>query len=305
MVPRRTFLATAAGAAVRSAAAAVPVAIIDTHTHFYDPARPQGVPWPPKDEKVLYRTVLPQEFRRMAKPLGVAGTIVVEASPWLEDNQYILDLAAKNPIIVGFVGNLEPGKPDFQKHLSRFQKNPLFRGIRLGSLWQRNLAGDLSATPFISDVKALAKAGLGIDAVGGPSLLTALVLLTDQAPGLRVVIDHLPFDPPESETERAEYQNALRELGKRPQVFAKVSNVLRASGDRVSALDELWEVFGPDRLIYGSNWPVSDRIAPYEAVLNVVRKYFATKGQDATEKYFRKNSQAAYRWPSSAAAAPA
>ncbi len=100
------------------------------------------------------------------------------------------------------------------------------------------------------------------------------------------------------------YQTALRELGKRPQVYAKVSNVPRRSGDRVPeevsfyrpSLDELWDIFGPDRVIYGSNWPVSARIAPYQVAFNIVREYFTAKGPEAVEKYFWKNSQAAYRW---------
>ena len=65
--------------------------IIDTHVHFYDPTRPQGIPWPGKNNKQLYRPVLPDEFKRLSKPFGVAGTIVVEASPWIEDNQWWLD----------------------------------------------------------------------------------------------------------------------------------------------------------------------------------------------------------------------
>ena len=57
--------------------------IIDTHTHFYDPTRPQGVPWPSKTDAALYRPVYPEEFKAIARPLGVTGTVVVEASPWL------------------------------------------------------------------------------------------------------------------------------------------------------------------------------------------------------------------------------
>src|SRR5947209_6291608 len=75
--------------------------IIDTHTHFYDPMRPQGVPWPPKEDKLLYRRVLPEHFQNLTKSQHVTGTVVVEASAWVEDNDWILDLAAKNPIIVG------------------------------------------------------------------------------------------------------------------------------------------------------------------------------------------------------------
>src|SRR3954469_15875 len=67
--------------------------IIDTHTHFYDPTRPQGVPWPDKNDKILYRRVRPEDYRALPKPVPVQGTVVVEASAWLEDNQWILDLA--------------------------------------------------------------------------------------------------------------------------------------------------------------------------------------------------------------------
>ena len=61
--------------------------IIDTHIHLYDPTRPQGVPWPPKTEALLYRPVLPGAYAEMVRPLGVTGAVVVEASGWLEDNQ--------------------------------------------------------------------------------------------------------------------------------------------------------------------------------------------------------------------------
>ena len=55
-------------------------------------------------------------------------------------------------------------------------------------------------------------------------------------------------------------------------------------------------MFGADRLIYGSNWPVSDRVAPYDQVFRIVHEYFTAKGKEAAEKYFWRNSQAAYRW---------
>lgn len=292
----------AAAAQLQSTAISGP--IIDTHAHFYDPARAGGVPWPEKNDKTLYRTVLPDEFVRLTKPLGITGVIEVEASPLVEDNEWVLDLAPNNPILIGTVGDLEPGKPDFRRNLIRFHKNPLFLGIRFGYLWGRSLATEFPKPQFIADLRFLAETGLELDVVGGPSLLAEVVRITDHVPALRIVIDHLPFDSPADSADRAEYVQALHELGKRRQVYAKVSNVLRRSQDRVPAnldfyrpsLDELWDVFGQDRLIYGSNWPVSDLVAPYDAVFRIVYEYFAAKGRDAFEKYFWKNSQAAYRW---------
>ena len=302
---RRNFLTIAGvSAAPRARAAIEPSTIIDTHAHFYDPSRPGGVPWPPKEDSTLYRTVLPADFRRIAAPLGVKGVIKVEASPLLEDNQWVLDLAAKEPVIVGVVGNVEPGKPDFGRHLERFRRDKKFLGIRCGNLWGRNFAADSAKPEFKSDLKLLADAGLEMDAVGGPAMVPNLVRVTDRVPALRIVIDHMPFAVPQDQSVRAAYQEALREIGTRKQVYCKVSSVLRRSDGRVPqdmdyyrpALDELWAVFGDSRLIYGSNWPVSERIAPYSAVFKVVQDYFTAKGQQAADKYFWQNAKTAYRW---------
>ena len=280
--------------------------IIDTHIHLFDPRRPQGVPWPDKDDKILYRPALPDRYRRVTQGLGIVGAIEIECSPWLEDNQWVLDIAAKDSIIVGTVGDLEPGKPDFRKHLERFHRNPLFRGIRYGNLWGRNLAEDTLRGEFISDLKALADADLGMDSANlDPALISTLVRLTDKVPNLRVVLDHLPHvDAPADPMARQQLQADLRELAGRPQVYIKLSEVLRRVGGQVhydldfyrSRLDELWGIFGEDRLMYGSDWPNSDPWGTYPQVLNVVHEYVTGKGVAAAEKFFWKNSIRAYHW---------
>ena len=192
-VNRRTFLGVAAGFNFSDTGAqATSIPIIDTHIHLFDPTRPQGVPWPNKNNAVLCQPALPDRYRKIAAPLGITGAIEVECSTWLEDNQWVLDIAAKDTIIVGTVGNLEPGAPDFRKHLERFHRNRLFRGIRYGNLWGRNLGAELSKEEFISGLKALAEAGLELDTANpNPALIAAVVRLTDQVPNLRVVMDHL------------------------------------------------------------------------------------------------------------------
>jgi predicted TIM-barrel fold metal-dependent hydrolase len=304
-ITRRTFFSSTAIrsvlASVEANEAARPSRIIDTHVHFYDPNRPQGVPWPRKTETLLYRRTLPEDLLKAVQGLGVTGTVAVEASPWLEDNQWLLDLAKDSPLIVGVVGHLEPGGAMFQGHLQRFTKNREFRGIRVDS---KTIATGLSQAAFIQDMRRLADADLELDAIGEHRLLSDLVTLSDKVPQLRIVINHLPFDLPDDLPARNTARNALRELGRRPQVYAKVSGVLRRINGRVplevryykQPLDELWEIFGSDRLVYGSNWPVSNLLVPYGAVLQVVREYFAPKETEATEEYFWKNSLKAYKW---------
>ncbi|HXA49700.1 MAG TPA: amidohydrolase family protein [Candidatus Acidoferrum sp.] len=299
---RRTFLGSAVGAL---AMAQTPPPIIDCHIHLFDPTRPQGVPWPPAGSEICKPT-LPDRFRRMAAPLGVHGAIEIECSPWLEDNQWVLDVAEKDRIIVGTVGNLEPGTPDFARQLERFHRNPLFRGIRYGNLWGRSLAEDLAKPEFVAGLKLVADAGLVLDTANpDPALIATVVRVTDGVPALRVVIDHLPqCNPPSEGAARKQYDRDLRELAARPQVYVKISQVLRRVDGRVPRdlafyrprLDELWDLFGEDRLLYGSDWPNSDPFAPYDVVLALVREYFAGKGSAAAAKYFAANSQAAYRW---------
>ncbi len=282
------------------------VPIIDTHIHLFDPRRPQGVPWPEKSDTILYRPALPDRYRAVTKGMGVVGAIEVEASPWLEDNQWVLDIAAKDTIIVGTVGDLEPGKPEFRRHLERFHRNPLFRGIRYGNSWGRSLSEDLSKPNFVSDLQALADADLALDTANqDPALIAAALGVTDKVPKLRVVIDHLPqLEPPEEPAARKQLRANLRELAARPHVYVKISEVFRRVDGQVhydvefyrSRLDELWSIFGEDRLMYGSDWPNSDHLGSYDQVLHVVREYMSDKGLAAREKFFWRNSISAYHW---------
>lgn len=289
---RRAFLSIVAGATYpASPAARIP--IIDAHTHFYDPARPLGVPWPSKDNHVLYRTMLPSRFRKIVEPLGVCGTVVIEASPWPEDNRWLLDLAKNEPFIVGVVGNLEPGTPEFRGRLERLARNHLFRGIRTSSAL---ITRRLDEPRFLEDLRALASVDLELDVAGGPEMFPLLAVISDRVPDLRMVINHLPFDQPGTAV--------LRELHDRPRIYAKVSGLLRRWNGSVRTdaaffrpkLDELWEVFGTDRVVYGSNWPVSDQYGTYTEAFHIVAGYFAAKGPTAARKYFRDNSRAAYKW---------
>jgi predicted TIM-barrel fold metal-dependent hydrolase len=296
-ITRRKFLqqSFAAGAAGAAAPLRGGVPAIDTHTHFYDPTRPQGVPWPKPGETLLYKPYLPAQFRSLTAPFGVLGTVVVEASPWVEDNQWVLDLAKEHAAIVGFVGNLQLGQPEFAANLRRFARNPLFRGLRLG---EAAIAKGLGQPAFEKDLRRLADARLTLDVIGGPALPPNVARMARLAPPLRFVIDHLPFETWDGDPAAA--LAALAEVASLPNVYAKVSGVVRRGVEEAAlyrpGLDLLWELFGADRLVFGSNWPVSERFAPYATVHRVVAEYFAAKGRAASEKFFWRNSRAAYSW---------
>lgn len=278
--------------------------IIDTHTHFYDPGRKEGVPWPGKNDSFLYRPVYPAEYRTLTAGHGVTGTVVVEASPWLEDNQWVLDLAKDDPFLLGIVGNLVPGAPEFAGQLKRFAANRKFRGIRiLHSLFKTGLA----RAEFIDDLRRLADAALELDVNGGPEMLPDVAKLAEKAPSLRIVINHLANLAIDGKAPPADWTRDMKAAAQHPKVYAKISGLVEGAsqGGRKApaevafyrpALDVVFNAFGEDRVIYGSNWPVSARFAAYAAVQNIVHEYVKPRGAAASEKLFYRNAKDAYRW---------
>jgi L-fuconolactonase len=247
--------------------------------------------------------LLPPQLRSVAGPLGVRGAIAIESSERFDDNQWLLDLAATDPFVLGVVGNLHAGKPGFARRLADASRDARFLGIRVGTPW---CPLQLANKRQIADLEILAQANLTLDVVtvggGGVPLLADVLALTARIPALRIVIDHLPFGV--ASEQRADYAYALGELSGRSNVFAKISNVLPRSGPIPAdpaayrpMLDELLETFGPARVLYASNWPVSTRVAPYERALAIVRAYFTERGPQDAERFFTTNVRAAYRLP--------
>src|SRR5580765_360218 len=276
MVTRRTFLTGLAGigglgqVAPRPAGASpfqsgLPIPIIDTHIHLFDPTRPQGAPYsgPRPEPGVAPIAAYPERYRKLAVPLGV-------------------------------VGNLEPDKPEFPQYLERYHKDPLFRGIRYGNLWGRDITKQSTNPDFIGGLKLLAEADLVMDTANPRvPLLEAMIRISDAVPALRIVLDHLPsLDP--AEAERAAYERALKEIGTRPRIYVKLSEIIHRVDGRVSTdlgpyrerLDMLMGVFGQDRILFGSDWPNSDGVAPVDKVFAIVKEYFRAQPRAVAEKYF-------------------
>jgi L-fuconolactonase len=277
--------------------------IIDCHTHFYDPGRPQGVPWPDRSDAALYRPVYPRDYRAVAAPYGITGTVVVEASAWPEDNQWVLDLAVGEPVIKGLVGRLVPGEPSFAAGLARFGANPLFRGIRVSGAD----VSSLMKSTKLRDLEALAGRDLALDVNGDVASLTAVASVAHAVPRLRMVIDHVANVKIDGKAPPATWVNGMRAAAAQPNVFCKVSGLVEGSGRRNGnapsdvefyrpVLDTVWALFGEERLIFGSNWPVSEPFAPFGTVHHIVATYFASRGERASRRYFAENARTAYKW---------
>ena len=307
MLHRRTFIsqtgALAAGTLLaehglaehglaEEAPLAPPLRVLDTHTHFYDISRPQGVPWPGTSDKLLYRTVMPDEFKKLTAPYNVKGTVVIEARWPVEDNQWALDTLAPDDFIPGIIGRL-PLDEDFEKNAARFAEHKKFRGLRVRKDELKELAA----------FKWMQARGWTVDVLGGSDALADVLTLARRVPELTIVINHLPKDPlPDADAQKA-VEAALDGLAKLPNVNIKVSNVLRikrtdlnpCAADYRHLLDPIWERFGERRVIFGSNWPVSDKHnGPYGDLIQVMNQYTMPKGKESQDLYFWKNGVRAY-----------
>jgi L-fuconolactonase len=280
--------------------------VIDTHIHLFDPARPGGVPWPEPSNAALYTQALPPRYEKLAQPRGVVGAIAIECSPWMIDNLWLQDVVEKNPTMLGYIGDLDPADAAFAATLDWLHRSPLLLGIRYGNLWNRDLLASIQTPAFVAGLKLLAQAGLVLETANpNTALLGAALEVCDRVPDLRIVMDHLPHaDLPAAPSARAEYDKHLRELARNPNVFAKGSEIptkVKGSvaldpGIYKANLDALWDLFGEDRMLFGSDWPNSDSIATYDETFRLAQGYIATRTLAAQQKYFWKNSIAVYRW---------
>ncbi len=302
MHTRREFLAGLALAPALVAEATDQPQIIDTHTHFYDPTRPEGVPWPGKNDKLLYRKVLPDEFAKLVKPHGVTGTVVVEASPWPKDNDWLLDLAKREPIIKGIVGRLFPGKAEFANELNRLKKEPLFRGIRIGS---GELKTGMENEAYRKDIDRFAEAELTLDVNGGPEMLTDVARLAKDFPKLRIVVNHMANVAIDGKVPPEQWRKDIVACGKQTNVWCKMSALVEGCRMRDGkapkelafyrpTLEVLWDAFGVQRIVYGSNWPVSDAFATYATVFALADEFLTAKGMEARIRVFGTNAFGAY-----------
>jgi predicted TIM-barrel fold metal-dependent hydrolase len=279
-----------------------PIDVIDCHTHFYDPSRPQGVPWPSKSS-TLYRTVLPVHLKSLRKFHPVRGTVIVEASQWIEDNDWLLELAAADRFIVGIVGRLPLGSEDFKGHLKKYSKHTKYRGIRMSAA---NVTAVLESGD-VHDFESLSDHDCSLDINGNFESLNAAAALAKRIPSLRIIINHIGNVKIDNSLPPAEWQAAVLNASQFENVFCKISGLVEgASRDGRKApdslalyqpyLDVVWNAFGDHRVIYGSNWPVSESAADYETLQRIAMEYAAAKGIESAMRFCSLNAKAAYKW---------
>ena len=279
--------------------------LIDTHIHLYDTTREQKVGWPPEKDKVLYKPHLPPEYNKLAKAAGVTGVVIVEASDRLEDNTWVLDLVKDDPFYLGLVGNVDVYREDFDQHVASLKKDRRFIGVRARGPKPIDFTHDL----VLSNLNMLAQRNLTMDYLtngGGIPGIKIVDRLARTIPNLTIVVDHcLGYDfdgkPPSDD-----WVAAVASLASNKNVYCKISGLYQRCATQPAVkdpahyravLDVLWTHFGSKRLVYGSNWPCTKHSGSYASFLKLVDSWISSKGPEAREDYYWRNSATAYRLP--------
>ncbi|MEM9657271.1 MAG: amidohydrolase family protein, partial [Planctomycetota bacterium] len=262
------------------------VAIVDTHIHLYDVTRSEGVPWPPRSDQALYRPVLPKDFDEVARQHGITATVIVEASPWEGDNRWVLDLVRHDPDrYIGFVGNLPVGTPEFAEQLKELSQDERFVGIRIGT---RPRGPDYFTEATWRDLAMLAEMDQTLDVLMYDFSLREVAMIAERLPNLRILVNHVAKAQIDGDQPDAEWVAGVKLAASRPNVYCKVSGLFQQSHQTpaptnldfyASTLDVVTDAFGEDRLIYGSNWPVTMRAGSYGDYKKIVFEYYGPKGR--------------------------
>jgi L-fuconolactonase len=246
--------------------------IIDAHQHFWNLDR-VDYPWLTPDAGPIYRTNEEPDLQPQLDEAGVTGTVLVQSMDSYADTDFMLEVADRWPRVRGVVGWVPLTRPDeAASALDRYRKDPRFVGMR--HLIHEDPDPDWLLRADVRDGLALlAERGLTYDVVAVlPRHLEHVPVLAEQHPELRLVIDHLA-KPPIKEKAWQPWADLLRRAAECPQVYAKVSGLNTAAdwetwsaSDLRPYVDYAVELFGPERLMYGGDWPISVLAGGYPKV---------------------------------------
>ena len=264
---------------------------IDSHQHFWQLANP-FCDWPTPAEEKIYADFGADDLEPLLRANDIGGTVLVQAAPSLAETSYLLDIAERAPFVKGVVGWIDFEAATAITDLEALACRPLFRGVRpmLQSIsdpaWMLNPAFDVIYS-------RLAELGLCFDALVTPVHLDLLPELAKRHPNLSIIVDHAAKPAIRDGVDAYEYW-ALRmeRLAGFSNVSCKVSGLLTEakSGARYSDLlpwlEHLYAAFGPERLLWGSDWPVVLMEADYAHWLSICEQWLADKPLSARKQIF-------------------
>ena len=274
---------------------------IDSHIHLYDTNREGSSVFldPVKHAKIYYPHLVP-EFLKVAKPSGVNYAIVVEASKRREDNFWAMKVVNDSENMLAFVAKLDPRDENYLSDLDSLAKNEKFKGIRIRPQTQI----DLSEILIIEKLGELASRGFTLE-LGPQESIETVEIIARKYPEMNIVIDHMAGGKIQNnEIVPDTWNNKLEKLAALPNVFCKVSALFDLAGKSPAPVDANYyrpfvdrvvDAFGPDRILFGSNWTLSEMHGTYGDLVGIYDEYLEKKKGISVCKFYAENAVRAYR----------
>jgi len=266
---------------------------IDSHQHFWHYDEPQ-YPWIPKGTP-LHRDWLQEDLAPLLSKAGLDGSVVVQARQSVEESRWLLQLADQHPFVKGVVGWVDLCSANVANQLAQFAPHPKFVGVR--HVVQDEPDDRFMLRPdFMRGIARLKEFDLTYDILIYPKQLHAAIELVKRFPEQPFVLDHIA-KPLIKDGVISPWRELINELAKFANVSCKISGlVTEANWTRWQAedfkpyLDIVFEAFGEDRLMFGSDWPVCQLAASYEQVHRIIRDYTHNFPPHVQRKIFGENA---------------
>jgi len=266
--------------------------IIDAHQHFWQVGR-FDYPWMTSDLGILYRDYLPSQLEPVLLESGVSQTVLVQASNSVAESHWLLNLADKYDFIAGVVGWVDLTNADFE-----LTAHPKFKGVR--HLVESEPADDW-LVQVIPGLNRLAAHGLSYDLLVHARHFPYVRTVAESCPDLRLVIDHLG-KPAIAEHGLEEWKKGIAPLAEYPNMYCKLSGLVTEANwnswqtdDLRPYVDHALELFGPERLIFGSDHPVCLLAASYARVLESFQEILSDLDDHDRNRIFADNARTFYR----------
>jgi len=274
--------------------------IIDAHQHFWDLSRGDYA-WLTPQAGALYRNYLPQDLERTLRDHAVVATVLVQAAATEAETHYLLQLARAHPFIAGVVGWVDFEAPDSPQRIASMAAHgaPKLKGLR-------PMIQDIADPNWITQrtldgaFEALSAHDLSFDALVKPLHLNALRSRLQRHPQLRAVLDHAG-KPDIAHGGYYAWAADLAQLASDTAIHCKLSGLLTEAGDRGSAaeltpyVDHVFACFGPERVLWGSDWPVLNAVSAYSQWLELSQELVSEHAAGHTGKVMADNARRFYR----------
>lgn len=324
MNSRRDFIQQAAAAAVAApvvgaitqptlAAEPAPL-IIDTHQHLWDLAKLK-LPWLGGAPEVLKHTYHLAEYREATQGLNIKAVymeVAVDASLLVAEAEHVIGLSrdAASPTIAAVIGS-RPESPQFADYVAKFKNTPEVKGVRRVLHEDDTPPGMCLQEQFVKNVRLLGELGRSFDLCMRPSELNDGVKLTELCPDTRFIVDHCGNGDPKAFRKFPgvddkpwhtvdEWKTGLERFAKRPNVICKISGVIARlpkggdANDLAPLVNFCLDTFGPDRVVFGSDWPVCLLGGPLKTWINMLAQIIANRPAAEQQKLWSANAVRLY-----------